>query len=267
MKLYNGNGNVICGNKFLMMCHQGMRTGGGHSYYANTLGAYTLACKTGFDYINIAQVKYNADHDFFCIHDDTVDASTNGTGNVKDLSTEYIDSLKVNYGEDEHIAHLEDVMAICKGYGTKIFFRLGNLPSSYSTSDEKDIWDKFIALVEKYDMQYDSIFSQGVAGSLNVLKSLRPTWAQSNFTSSSNNNKETALQKAKQQADNAYNSHIKFYYHGYASGMTKELVDYCHSKGVGVIAIANDTTVDEVREMIKLGCDMYQSDGIDSWFI
>lgn len=264
MKLFDGNGNIASENKFYMMCHQGLRSGGGHSYYANTLGAYSLACKTGYDYINIAQVKYNADHDFFCIHDDTVDASTDGTGNVADLTTEYLDSLTVKSGEDTKLAHLEDVMATCKGYGTKIFFRLGNLPGSYSTSDEKDIWNKFVALVEKYDMQNDSIFSQGVAGSLNVIRALRPTWAESLFTSSSRNDPTTALSKAKQQV--AANKGVKFYYHGYSSGMSKELVDYCHSNDVGVVAIADSGTVTEVRNMIKLGCDMYQCDGISGWY-
>jgi len=71
------------------MAHRGNRA----KFPENTMAAFKQAVRDGADIIE-TDLHLSRDNDFFCIHDDSVDRTTNGTGLVKDLGTEEIKSLK-----------------------------------------------------------------------------------------------------------------------------------------------------------------------------
>ena len=72
-----------------LMAHRGNHV----KFPENTLAAFRQAIKDGTDIIE-TDLHLSRDNDFICIHDDTVDRTTNGTGMVSGLSTEEIKSLK-----------------------------------------------------------------------------------------------------------------------------------------------------------------------------
>lgn len=72
-----------------LMAHRGNRA----KFPENTLAAFRQALRDGADIIE-TDLHLSRDDDFICIHDDTVDRTTNGSGMVSSLSTEEIKSIR-----------------------------------------------------------------------------------------------------------------------------------------------------------------------------
>lgn len=86
----------------------------GASAYApeNTLAAFQLALELGVEGIEL-DVMLSKDGKLVVIHDDTVDRTTDGTGRVKDLTLEELQSL--NAGGQEKIPSLDEVFNLVGG--------------------------------------------------------------------------------------------------------------------------------------------------------
>ena len=69
------------------MAHRGNRT----LFPENTLAAFTQAFRDGADILE-TDLHLSAEGDFICIHDATVDRTTNGSGEVKNLKLAEIKS-------------------------------------------------------------------------------------------------------------------------------------------------------------------------------
>ena len=69
-------------------------------------------------------IRKTSDGHFVCMHDATVDKTTNGTGNVSDMTLEQIRSLTIDYGKDIEnytdlkVPTLEEMLHSCGRYGT-----------------------------------------------------------------------------------------------------------------------------------------------------
>jgi glycerophosphoryl diester phosphodiesterase len=63
----------------------------------NTLAAFSRAFEDGADIIE-TDVHVTADGEFVCIHDETVDRTTDGTGRVADMTLEEIKKLRASNG-------------------------------------------------------------------------------------------------------------------------------------------------------------------------
>src|SRR5690349_12249682 len=63
----------------------------------NTMPAYRAAFETGADFIEV-DVRTTADGKLVLMHNDTVDARTNGSGAVKDMTSEQIRKLDAGTG-------------------------------------------------------------------------------------------------------------------------------------------------------------------------
>jgi len=74
----------------------------------NTMAAFQLAMDQCADGIEL-DVMLSGDGQVVVIHDDTVDRTTNGTGRVREMSLQQLQSLDA--GEGEHIPALEEVLA------------------------------------------------------------------------------------------------------------------------------------------------------------
>jgi glycerophosphoryl diester phosphodiesterase len=81
----------------------------------NTLASFRRAFADGIDILE-TDVRLTADSAFVCIHDSTVDRTTNGTGEVARMTSRQLRSLKADCGkpgfEDARIPLLEEVLAI-----------------------------------------------------------------------------------------------------------------------------------------------------------
>ena len=87
----------------------------------NTLAAFELAGRQGFWGCE-TDIYESLDGVFFCIHDQTVDRTTDGTGYIWELSSSYIESLTIDAGSrvadypNEHVPTLEEYLKVCNQY-------------------------------------------------------------------------------------------------------------------------------------------------------
>jgi glycerophosphoryl diester phosphodiesterase len=81
----------------------------------NTLAAFRQAVQDGADILE-TDLHLSADGEFVCIHDATLDRTTDGCGAVASLSLEQIQQFRANYGkpgfETERVPALRELLAI-----------------------------------------------------------------------------------------------------------------------------------------------------------
>lgn len=84
----------------------------------NTLAAFRQALDDGADILE-TDLHLTSDGAFVCIHDATLDRTTNGTGRVADTSLAALQQLSASYGragfEAEHVPTLREVAALLPG--------------------------------------------------------------------------------------------------------------------------------------------------------
>lgn len=102
--------------KYLHIAHRGYQT----AETENSIPAFIGACTIGFDAIE-TDIHLSKDGILYCIHDDTVDRTTNGTGKIADMLSTDIDKLIINSessytNEEMHVPKLSEFLAICKKY-------------------------------------------------------------------------------------------------------------------------------------------------------
>ncbi len=94
-----------------LMAHRGNRA----ACPENTLASFRHAIADGADILE-TDLHLSADGVFMCIHDGTVDRTTNGSGPVAEKTLAQLKELSASYGrvgfEDERIPTLEEVAAI-----------------------------------------------------------------------------------------------------------------------------------------------------------
>lgn len=101
----------ISKNGFVVIAHRGSHL----IKPENTLAAIDDAVKAGADYVEI-DLRTTKDGHLVLCHNETVDATTNGKGAVRDLSWEALSKL-VAVSKDEkeyHIPEFKDVLKICR---------------------------------------------------------------------------------------------------------------------------------------------------------
>lgn len=95
----------------------------GYSGYApeNSVPAFEFAGKLGFWGIE-TDISQTNDGQFVCIHDEELDRTTDGTGNVSDYSFEEISNFKIDTGKNVntnsqlHIPSFREYLDICRKY-------------------------------------------------------------------------------------------------------------------------------------------------------
>ena len=132
--------------------------GGRSTTPENTLAAFRNAINLGADYVEI-DVRTTKDGHLVIMHDRTVDRTTNGKGNVKDLTLAEIRSLDAGFKfspsfSGEKIPTFEETLQLCKG---KINIYL----------DDKDARvEQMLAALRKYRMMRQVVIYNGTDGLL-----------------------------------------------------------------------------------------------------
>jgi glycerophosphoryl diester phosphodiesterase len=94
----------------------------------NTLSAYRLAKNKGFTYVE-CDVSFTSDGVAVLLHDNTVDRTSNGTGNIKEMTIEEV--LALDFGSwkssaytGERIPTFEEFLMLCKRLGLHPYIEL-----------------------------------------------------------------------------------------------------------------------------------------------
>lgn len=111
----------------------------GYSNYApeNSIPAFELAGAMGFWGIE-TDISETSDGQFICMHDDDVDRTTDGEGNVNELSFDAINSFKIDFGsnisktENLKIPTMNEYLSICVKYGCVPVVEIKNI-NNYDT--------------------------------------------------------------------------------------------------------------------------------------
>jgi len=114
---------------------------GGRIFYPeNTLSAFQHAIEIGVDWIEF-DVQRTQDNVLVVIHDDTVDRTTNGSGEVGQLSLEQIQALDA--GDGEMVPTFEQVISLAKENG------VGIMPEAKSPELYPDLSEQILRILEK----------------------------------------------------------------------------------------------------------------------
>jgi glycerophosphoryl diester phosphodiesterase len=240
----------------LIQGHRGYNT----LYPENTMLSFREAVKAGVNAIE-CDVKMTADGVLIISHDSTLDRTTNGTGDITQLTWEYISTLDAGEWkgaefanrEDTKVPRFDDVLLEFKGQ--PIFIVVHCLV--YGNDKMQAIVNK----VREYDMVNQVHFSIGAPGdinSLNYIKTNNPdVWTQSSgmadFTAY-----DAMLQNAIAYGHNAVSIS--------ASETTANLttmINTIHTAGkVAHISVVNWANKTRTQEYIDLGADFILGDDV-----
>lgn len=142
-------------------------------YPENTLSAFCAAAEIdGIAGIEL-DVQLTKDNVLVVIHDETVERTTNGSGNVRDFTLEELKTLAIA-GKDgivEHIPTMEEVCVLLQDYchrnGLLINIELKNSKIRYEGMEEM-----LLELIQKYDLKDYVIYSSFLPESMGLMKQL-----------------------------------------------------------------------------------------------
>ena len=143
------------------------------AYPENTLSAFRAAAEIkGIAGIEL-DIQLTKDKEIVVIHDETVDRTTNGTGNVENFTLEEIKELEIagKDGVTERIPTMEEVLQLlqkyCQENGLLINIELKNSKVRYEGMEEM-----LLELVQKYHLKDYVIYSSFLPESMRLMKEL-----------------------------------------------------------------------------------------------
>ena len=143
-------------------------------YPENTLSAFKAACDLrGLAGIEL-DIQLTKEGEIVVIHDETVDRTTDGSGNVRDFTLQDIQNLKIGNDGAERIPTMREVLELvkpfCKRNGLLINIELKNSRVRYEGMEEK-----ILRLVKEYGLDASIVYSSFNPDSLVLLKKLDPS--------------------------------------------------------------------------------------------
>lgn len=136
----------------------------------NTLSAFRLSKKKGFSHVE-CDVSFTKDGYAVLLHDSTVDRTSNGTGNIADMTLEAVRALdfgswKSEEYAGEQIPRFEEFIALCKHLGLHPYIEL-------KEGTEEQI-KALVGVVNRYGMKGKVTWISFVADFLWWVKSVEP---------------------------------------------------------------------------------------------
>ena len=155
--------------------------GGAGLWPENSLLALNAALEAGYRVIEI-DVQGTRDGDLVVIHDLTVDRTSDGTGNVRELSTAQLGCLKLRGTDGETIPHLDSVLALLRRHGAA---SIVEVKFRSDAPEHEDLCRRLVDAIADADMLDATTISAFAWASLVTLKRLAPdvnltavTWAR-----------------------------------------------------------------------------------------
>ncbi len=207
----------------------------GYSHKApeNTLASFQKAIEVNADYFEL-DVQLSKDDSLMIMHDGTVDRTTDGTGGISDLTWQQLKELDAGswFSEEfagERIPTLSEALVLAKNSANNIGV-IVEIKSS-NTSVPK----KIVELVKKLGMENRVVVSGFSLSQITLIKNEDPSIPVQLFATVN-----------KSHIDNI--AAIKGEWVGSGGNITKDLIDYAHSKGVKF----NAWTINSASQMIAL---------------
>jgi glycerophosphoryl diester phosphodiesterase len=138
----------------------------------NTLAAFSLAAETGADAIEF-DVKLTADGQVVVLHDQTVDRTTNGSGNIANLPLAKAQNLDAGawFGEQFRGESIPTLESVFKAVGHRLYLNIEL--TNYATPGD-DLVLKVVQLVKEHNLQERILFSSFFPKNLNKARLLLP---------------------------------------------------------------------------------------------
>ena len=220
--------------KIRMIAHRGLSS----LAPENTLPAYELAGKYGY-YGAECDIHETKDGKFVLLHDDTLERMTNGSGKPEHYSLDELKELVINGGNQVkkyphlRLPTLEEYLAVCKKWGLVPVIEIKEIePKSVA---------RLLEVVAKWgSLQYVVIISF----SKEIVTEVRKLNHQINI--------QWLAEMTIENID--YCARYDMDIDCYKKQVSKEMVDYAHSKGV----LVNTWTVDhgeEMQNLVDMGVD------------
>lgn len=139
----------------------------------NTLSAYRLSKKYGFNYVE-CDVAFTSDNVPVLLHDDTVDRTSDGTGNINNLTYEQVRAMdfgswKSPYFAGEKIPSFEEFIILCRNLGLHPYIEIKS-SASYTTAQIRSLVD----IVKMYGMRGKVTYISFNKSYLNIVKEYDP---------------------------------------------------------------------------------------------
>lgn len=209
-------------------------------YPENTIVAFKnaiLAHANGIEF----DVQMTKDGKLVIMHDERVDRTTNGTGLVKEFSIEELKKLEISYdGGIERVPTLEEYFELVKDlrdFTTNIELKTGIFLY-------EGIEQEMVDMIRAYGLMDRVIISSFNHRSLAKVKRIAPELPVGTLT-------ECQLVGGVEYIHRAGFQYI----HPSAYGLTKEIVDGYHAKGIGVNVWTFDAYPYDVEELVRMGVD------------
>lgn len=125
----------------------------------NTMAAFRAAIEVGVDMIE-TDVQLTRDGVPVLIHDKTVDRTTDGTGDVKDMT--FAELRALNAGTEElpqQIPTLSELLELLQGTGVTLNLEVKEYHEEGNEARSRECVDKCVALIERYDMEEMMLFN------------------------------------------------------------------------------------------------------------
>ena len=188
-------------------------------------------------------LRETSDGKFVIIHDSTIDRTMNGTGNVCDFTLAQLRDYNIDYGNNISkynnikIPTLEEYLLVCKKYGMKPIIEVKSLNSDNSYEN----------LINQFKKYYDENEYFLMSDNETILRKLREINKNISLGFLCNLNKSSIDWYPQLLGE-------KLTICSHYGVVTKELVEYAHTKGVKVLV----WTVDDVsvlNNMVYYGVD------------
>lgn len=156
--------NTIIGKT---IAHRGLYS----SVPENTIASFEQACLNGFWGIE-TDIHNTSDGELVCIHDKTVDRTTDGTGTVNDMTFKEIQACTIDTGNGISdypglkIPKFEDYIAICKQYGAIPVIEIKGIKNN-----DIKYYKKILSIIREYGME-DNCMCIGSLECMTIVRSL-----------------------------------------------------------------------------------------------
>lgn len=143
--------NAVLKYNLKSIAHRGWSWSGGAP--ENTIPAFVEAKKHGFNIVE-TDIQFSSDGVPVCIHDSTLDRTTNGTGRVIDKTIAQIKELVANAGKegypDVRIPTFEEFIQTCRDLELVAYIELKMNDILY---EDYEKYETIMNIVKKYDME------------------------------------------------------------------------------------------------------------------
>lgn len=145
------------GSEITLINHRGLSPG----FPENTLAAFRNSVALGVDAIEI-DMRATKDGEIVIMHDASVDRTTDGTGNVSDLTLAEIKALDA--GEGQRVPTYEESLEAVKGTGVRLLLDIKTAA----------VTERAVRLTEQHDMVDQVIVGPRTVANLQSFKALNP---------------------------------------------------------------------------------------------